>query len=84
MVDRPLVVRWVVGSSPHVGRTELSWFQPVLHAWYNKSYGMCYPVCGKVRMKDPLLLIKKSSQCSGDSGFPLQLSEWSFTICPTP
>ena len=44
---------------------------------------MCYPVCGMVHIKEPLLLIGKSSPCSG-SGFPLLLSEWSFTICPTP
>ena len=30
-----------------------------------------------------LLLIGKSSPCGG-SGFPLSLSEWSFTICLTP
>ena len=34
-------------------------------------------------MKEPLLLFGKSSPCGG-SGFPLSLSEWSFTICPTP
>ena len=33
--------------------------------------------------KEPLLLIGKSSLCGG-SRFPLSLSEWSFTICPTP
>ena len=54
-------------------------FQPVLH---NKGRGMCYPVCGMVHIKEPLLLIGKSSPCGG-SGFPLSLSEWSFTICPT-
>ena len=36
-----------------------------------------------VHIKEPLLLIGKSIPCSG-SGFPLSLSEWSFTICPTP
>ena len=36
------------------------------------------------RPKVALLLIKKSSPSSGGSGFPLSLSEWSFTICPTP
>ena len=36
---------------------------------------MCYPVCGMVHIKEPLLLI---------SGFPLSLSEWSSTICLTP
>ena len=44
---------------------------------------MCYPVCGMVHIKEPLLLIGKSSPCGG-SGFPLSLSEWSFTICPMP
>ena len=33
--------------------------------------------------KKTLLLIGKSSPCGG-SGFPLSLSEWSLTICPTP
>ena len=45
--------------------------------------GMCYPICGMMHTKEPLLLIRKSSPCGG-SGFPLSLSEWSFTICPTP
>ena len=44
---------------------------------------MCYPVCGMVHIKEPLLLIGKSKLCGG-SGFPLSLSEWSFTICPMP
>ena len=58
-------------------------FQPVFHDWYNKGRGMCYPVCGIVHIKEPLLLIGKSSPC-GDSGFTLSLSELSGTICPTP
>ena len=45
---------------------------------------VCYPVCGMVHVKDILLLIEKSSLCSGGSGFPLSLTEWSITICPTP
>ena len=49
-------------------------FQPVLHDWFNKCHGMCYPVCGMVHIKEPLLLIGKSSLCGG-SGFPLSLSE---------
>ena len=52
-------------------------FQPVPNDWCNKGRGMCYPVCGMVHIKDPFLLIKKSR------GFPLSLSEWSVTICPT-
>ena len=56
-------------------------FQPVLHDWFNK--GMYYAVCGMMHIKEPLLLIRKSSPCDG-SGFPLKLYEWSFTICPMP
>ena len=44
---------------------------------------MCYPVCGMVHIKELLLLIGKSILC-GSTGFPLSLSEWSFTIRPTP
>ena len=40
--------------------------------------------CVCVYIKDPSLLIEKSSPCSGASGFPLSLYKWSFTICPTP
>ena len=62
---------------------ELFLVQPVLHDWCNKGSGMCYPVCGMVHIKEPLLLIVKSSLC-GSSGFPFSLSEWSLTICLTP
>ena len=48
-------------------------FQPVLHNWCNKGCGMCYPVCGMVHIKEPLLLIEKGSPCDG-SGFPRYLS----------
>ena len=58
-------------------------FNPMLHDIVYQNRGMCYPVCGMVRIKEPLLLIGKSSTCGG-SGFLLSLSEWSFTICPTP
>ena len=44
-------------------------FQPVLHDWCNKGRGMCYHVCGMVHIKEPLLLIVKSSPCGG-SGIP--------------
>ena len=83
-VERSLMVRWVVGSILH-GVDPLSSFsfQPVLHDWCNKGRGMCYPVCGMVHIKEPLLLIDKSSPCGG-SGFPFSLSEWSLTICITP
>ena len=51
--------------------------------WCNKGRRMCYPVCGMEHIKEPLLLIDKSSLCGG-SGFPFSLSEWSLTICLTP
>ena len=83
-VECSLKVRWVVGSILH-GVDPLSYFsfQPVLHDWCNKGRGMCYPVCGMVHIKEPLLSIDKSSLCGG-SGFPFSLSEWSLTICLTP
>ena len=54
-------------------------FQAVLHDWCNKGRGMCYPVCGMIHIKEPLLLIGKNSLCGG-SGFPLSVTEWSFTM----
>ena len=42
-------------------------FQPVV----DNGCAVCCPVCGKVHIKDPLLLIPKSSLC-GDSRFPLK------------
>ena len=71
------MVRWVVGSILH-GVDPLSYFsfQPVLHDWCNKVHGMWYSVCGMMHIKEPLLLIGKSSLC-GSSRFPLKLSEWS-------
>ena len=44
---------------------------------------MCYPVCGMVHIKEPLLLIGKSSPCGG-SGFPISLYMWYFIIGLTP
>ena len=49
------------------------YFQLVLHDWCNKGCGMCYPVCGMMHIKVPLLLFGKNSQC-GDSRFPLLIS----------
>ena len=34
-------------------------FRLVLHDWCNKGRGMCYPVCGVMNAKYPLLLIQK-------------------------
>ena len=52
-------------------------FQPVIHDWCNKCCGMFYPVCGMVHIREPLLLIGKSSLCGG-SGFPFMLSSTHF------
>ena len=52
--------------------------KPVLHDWYVLS---CLWECA---YKRNLAAYKKSSPCSGSSGFPLSLSEWSFTIGVTP
>ena len=80
---------WCCGSSDRCFMVDpLSYFsfQPVLHDWFNKGCGVCYPVCGMVHIKEPLLLIGMSAS----RGFPLSLSEWAFTIfpsllpCPTP
>ena len=54
-----------------------------LHGWCNKGRDVCNPVCGMVHIKEPLLLIGKSSLCGG-SGFHFSLSELSLTICLTP
>ena len=40
-----------------------------------KHHGMCYPVCWGNALRDPWLLMEQISSF---------VSEWSFTICPTP
>ena len=63
------MVRCVVRSILH-GMDLLSYFSflPVFHDWCNKGRGMYYPDCGMMHIKEPLLLIGKSSLCGG-SGF---------------
>ena len=39
-------------------------FQPLLHKWCRTGHGMCYPVCGIVHIKDPLLLTEKSVEAA--------------------
>ena len=52
----------VVGSILHrVDPLSYFSFQAVLHDWCNKGRGMYYPVCGMLHIKEPLLLIGKSS-----------------------
>ena len=47
-------------------------FQPVVHNWFIKGRGMYCSVSGKVHIKDPLLLIEKSSLCVAAAGFLLK------------
>ena len=56
------MVWWCDGpSDPRLMVDTLRYFsvQSVLHDWYNKGRGMCYPLCGMVYIKEPLLLIEK-------------------------
>ena len=46
-------------------------FQPVLHDWWNKCHGMCYPVYVIVRIKT-LAANRKESPCGGRR-FPLTI-----------
>ena len=45
----------------------------VFHDLCNKGRGIGYPVCELVHIKEPLLLIGKTTRCGG-SEFPLSLS----------
>ena len=63
-------------------RIDLSWGGPI-EPFLVPASGMCYSVCGMMHINEPLLLLGNSNPCGG-SGFPLSLSEWSFTICMTP
>ena len=76
------MVRWVVGSILH-GVDPLSYIlvpASVPTTGVTKAVVSCF---GMVHIKEPFLLIDKSSLCGG-SGFPSSLSEWSLTICPLP
>ena len=67
--ERLLMVRWVIGSIL-IGPIKLFLVPVSAPDWYNKGCGMCHPVYGMVHIKEPLLLIGKSSLC-GSNGFPL-------------
>ena len=68
-----MVRAFAQGAMDH--RIDPSWWTHWAIEWCNKGRGMYYPVCGMVHIKDPLLLIEKSSPC-GSSGFPLSLPEY--------
>ena len=65
-ITRNSLRSWCDGSSDRSFMVDpLSYFtfQPLFHVWCNKGCGMCYHVCRMVRIKEPLLLTKKSSPC---------------------
>ena len=76
VVECPLLVRCVIRSIPHDGPNELF----LVPASTQRKTSMCYSVCVVVPIKDPLLLIKKSSACSDGSGYPLSLSDFHIAI----
>ena len=55
------MVGWVIGSILHGGPVELFFVSASAPQLVYKGRGMCYPVCGMVHLKDPLLLIRKSN-----------------------
>ena len=63
MVERPLIVRRVLGTIPHGEPTELFVVQSMFHHWCNTGPAILY--VGMVHVKDPLLLIGKGIPCSG-------------------
>ena len=73
------MVRLIVGSILHGGPIGLF----LVPASYPRLVQQRYPVCGMMHIKDPLQLIKRIAHVVATTGF-LSLSEWSFTVCPTP
>ena len=65
-------------------RIDPSWGGPIKCSMTGVTKAVvCAILSGMVHIKEPLLLIDKSSLCGG-SRFPFSLSEWSLTICLTP
>ena len=48
------------GAFQHLS-ARFSLFSACFLNWCNKGHGMCYPACGMVHVKEPLLLIEKNS-----------------------
>ena len=65
------MVRWAVGSILHGEPNQPFHVPTVCHDWCNKGHVLSE----MVHIKDPFLLIKQSSSCSGSSGFPVSVSE---------
>ena len=69
----------LVGSFLHGGPIEVF----LIPVCCSTKAVVCDILSGILHIKEPLLLIGKSNPCGG-CGFPLSLSEWSFTIYLTP
>ena len=79
------MVRWVVGSILN-DLDPLSYFslQPVLHDWCNKGSGVCYPVCGMLHIKEPLLLSRERVAHVVAAGFLSRYLSGPLPYVPTP
>ena len=73
------MVHWVVGSIPYGGPIELFLIPQYATAGAINAV-VCALLSDMVYIKDPLLLIRKSSSQRASSVFPFSLSELSFTI----
>ena len=62
------MIRWVVGSIIQGGLIQLFLVSAMIGVTKSVVYATVY---GMVHIKDPLLLIGKSSPCSGVGRFPL-------------
>ena len=62
VVERPLMVQWVVGSIPDGGSIESM-------TGVTKAM-VCYSVCGMMHLKEPLQLIKKIPSFIQSGAFP--------------
>ena len=67
VVECLLMAQWITGGPPVL-------FLIPARAPTINGHRMYYPVYGMMHIKEPLLLIGKSSPCGG-SGFPFSLSE---------
>ena len=74
VVDRPLNVRWVVGSIPLGAQIKLFVVLASAPQLVKKGDGMYYAAYVIMHIKEPLLLMGNSVPCTGGSGFP-------FVIC---
>ena len=66
------MVQWVIVSILHGGPIELFLIPASAPLTGVIKAVVCYPVCGIMHIKEPLLLIVKSGSC-GSSGIPLAI-----------